>query len=262
MTEEDLYSACDAAFSSGWRRVKLYFLTGLPTETDEDTLGIAELARATSCRSGSGTPRAPPARHQSAASCRRRTRRSSGSARTACRSSSRKIGLLRDDHAPLPGVQLKWHDAEASFAEGLASRGDRRIGRVIERVWRSGGTFQEWSERFDLDRWTDAMAAEGLDADWYVTGTATRTRPCPGITSRRACTRTSSGRSGEPRSPSTVSPTAGGHPATTVACAPATLSSTSSRPRSRPRAGARAPARTSTAAGGARCALMGAGSAR
>ena len=66
-------------------------------------------------------------------------------------------------------MQLKWHDAEATFAEGLASRGDRRIGRVIERVWRSGGTFQEWSERFDLDRWTDAMAAEGLDADWYVT---------------------------------------------------------------------------------------------
>ena len=64
---------------------------------------------------------------------------------------------------------MKWHDPEATFAEGLASRGDRRIGRVIERVWRAGGTFQEWSEHFRLDRWMEAMAAEGLDPDWYVT---------------------------------------------------------------------------------------------
>ena len=52
---------------------------------------------------------------------------------------------------------MKWHDPEATFAEGIVSRGDRRIGRVIERVWRAGGTFQEWSEHFSLDRWTDAM---------------------------------------------------------------------------------------------------------
>ncbi len=64
---------------------------------------------------------------------------------------------------------MKWHDPAATFAEGIASRGDRRIGRVIERVWRAGGTFQEWSEHFALDRWLDAMAAEGLDPDWYVT---------------------------------------------------------------------------------------------
>ena len=54
------------------------------------------------------------------------------------------------------------------MAEGIASRGDRRIGRVIERVWRAGGTFQEWWESFDLRRWTDAMEAEGLSLDWYV----------------------------------------------------------------------------------------------
>ena len=64
---------------------------------------------------------------------------------------------------------MRWHDPEATFVEGLASRGDRRVGRVIERVWRAGGTFQEWSERFELARWLDALAAEGLDPDWYVT---------------------------------------------------------------------------------------------
>ncbi len=56
----------------------------------------------------------------------------------------------------------------ATLVEGLASRGDRRVGRVIERVWRAGGTFQEWSEHFDLRRWEEAMAAEGLSIDWYV----------------------------------------------------------------------------------------------
>ena len=81
----------------------------------------------------------------------------------------RKVDLLRDDLRSSRGAQLRWHDPEATFAEGIASRGDRRIGRVIERVWRAGGTFQEWSEHFELDRWLDAMAAEGLDPDWYVT---------------------------------------------------------------------------------------------
>jgi hypothetical protein len=63
---------------------------------------------------------------------------------------------------------MKWHDARASIAEGLASRGDRRIGAVIEHVWRNGGVFQEWGEHFRLDLWLDAMAAVGLDPDWYV----------------------------------------------------------------------------------------------
>ena len=80
----------------------------------------------------------------------------------------RKVQLLRDATAKARGVQLKWHDPAASLAEGLASRGDRRLGRVIERVWRGGGTFQEWSEHFDLRRWEEAMAAEGLSIDWYV----------------------------------------------------------------------------------------------
>jgi radical SAM family uncharacterized protein len=167
ITEEDLYRACDAAFASGWRRVKLYFLTGLPTETDEDTLGIAELAR-TVVEIGR--------RHTKGASCTASVGGFVPKAHTpfqwfgqnSVEELRRKVGLLRDA-TRRTGVQLKWHDPAATFAEGIASRGDRRIGRVIERVWRSGGTFQEWSERFDLSRWLDAMAAEGLDPDWYVT---------------------------------------------------------------------------------------------
>jgi len=65
-------------------------------------------------------------------------------------------------------VQLKWHDTRASLAEGITSRGDRRLGAVIEYVWRHGGTFQEWSEHFSIDLWLEALAANGLDVEWYV----------------------------------------------------------------------------------------------
>jgi radical SAM family uncharacterized protein len=167
ITEDDLYAAVDGAYSQGWRRVKLYFLTGVPTEMDDDTLGIAELARNV-VKIGR--------RYTKGASCTASLGGFVPKAHTPFQwfgqngvdELERKIGLLRSA-VRKSGVQLRWHDPAATFAEGIASRGDRRVGRVIERVWRDGGTFQEWSERFELDRWLDAMAAEGLDADWYVT---------------------------------------------------------------------------------------------
>ncbi len=80
----------------------------------------------------------------------------------------RKVNLLRDAVRHERGVQLKWHDPKASLIEGVMSRGDRRLGAVIEHVWRAGGTFQEWSEHFDHQRWLDAMDAHGLAVDDYV----------------------------------------------------------------------------------------------
>jgi hypothetical protein len=81
----------------------------------------------------------------------------------------RKVSLLRSALPRGKGVQLRWHGPEASFAEGLASRGDRRVGAIIEQVWRSGGTFQEWGEHFSLPLWLDAAAGAGVDPNWYVT---------------------------------------------------------------------------------------------
>ncbi len=165
--EEDLYGAVESAYSQGWRRMKLYFLTGLPSETDEDTLGIAELAR--NCV-------ALGRRHHSSPSV---TVSVGGFVpkpftpfqwfgQNTVVELSRKIGLLRDDLRRSKGVQLKWHDPKATLAEGITSRGDRRLGPVIEYVWRKGGTFQEWSEHFNYDLWLEAMAANGCDVDWYV----------------------------------------------------------------------------------------------
>ena len=164
ITEDDLYAAVESAFSQGWRRVKLYFLTGLPTETDDDTLGIAHLAR------------------ECVAIGRRHTKSASVTVsvggfvpkpftpfqwfgQNTIEELQRKVNLLRDELRRDRGVQLKWHDPRASVAEGLCSRGDRRMGAVIERVWRDGGTFQEWSEHFRLDRWLSALEAEGLSVE-------------------------------------------------------------------------------------------------
>jgi radical SAM family uncharacterized protein len=177
IVEDDLYAAVDAAYSQGWRRMKLYFLTGLPTEMDEDTMGIAELAanvvsigrrhtkQATCTVSVGGFVPKPHTPFQ-------------WFGQNGVDELQRKITMLR---TAMKGTraQLKWHDPAASFAEGLASRGDRRVGRVIERVWRAGGTFQEWSERFELDRWHEALRAEGLDPDWYVTRHRTRDEVLP-----------------------------------------------------------------------------------
>lgn len=166
--EEDLYGAVEAAFSQGWRRVKLYFLTGLPTETDVDTEGIVELAgncvslgQRNGVKSASVTASVGgfvPKAHTPFQWFGQNTTEELG----------RKIGLLRSAARSRRGVQLRWHDPAATLAEGLASRGDRRLGRVIEDVWRAGGTFQEWSECFNLERWETAMAAHGLSIDWYV----------------------------------------------------------------------------------------------
>ncbi len=167
IVEEDLYGAVESAFSQGWTRLKLYFLIGLPTETDEDVLGIAELAKNCVKIGQRHTNRASvtvsvggfvPKAHTPFQWFGQNTREEL----------ERKVELLRSATRRAGNVNLKWHDPAATTAEGVVSRGDRRLGAVIERVWREGGTFQEWGEHFDLDRWTKALAAEGLSLDWYV----------------------------------------------------------------------------------------------
>ncbi len=167
ISEDDLYGAVESAYSQGWRRMKLYFLTGLPTETDEDTLGIARLAR--NCVELGQTHTNKPSMTVSVGGfVPKPFTPFQWFGQNTDVELRRKVGLLRDDLKRDRGVQLKWHDPTASLIEGLMSRGDRRLGPVIEDVWRAGGTFQEWSEHFDMRRWTDAMAKHGLDLDWYV----------------------------------------------------------------------------------------------
>ena len=165
--EEDLYGAVESAYSQGWRRMKLYFLTGLPTETDEDTLGIAELAR--NCvELGRTHQRSPSVTVSLGGFVPKPFTPFQWFGQNTIVELQRKINLLRDELRKAKGVQLKWHDPKATLVEGLASRGDRRLGPVIEEVWRKGGTFQEWSEHFNYEFWLETMAAHGLEVDWYV----------------------------------------------------------------------------------------------
>lgn len=165
--EEDLYSAVEAAFANGWRRVKLYFLTGLPTETDQDTLGIAELAR--NCvEIGRAHTKSPSVTVSVGGFVPKPFTPFQWFGQNTIEELQRKINLLRDATRRMHGVQVKWHDPKATLVEGLMSRGDRRLGDVIETVWRRGGTFQEWNERFDLDLWLAAMQEHDLDPDFYA----------------------------------------------------------------------------------------------
>ena len=167
ISAEDLEAAVEGAYSQGWRRVKLYFLVGLPTETDEDVLGIAALARrcvelgrrhvrgASVTVSVGGFVPKPQTPFQ-------------WFGQNTVAELRRKVALLAEDLRRDRSVKLKWHDPEATLVEGLASRGDRRLGAVIEEVWRAGGTFQEWSEHFDYDLWLGAMQRHGLSVEDYA----------------------------------------------------------------------------------------------
>jgi radical SAM family uncharacterized protein len=165
--EEDLYSAVDAAYSQGWRRMKLYFLTGLPTETDDDTRGIAELA-ANCAEIGRRYGRGTSITVSVGGFVPKPFTPFQWFGQNTLAELRRKVAVLREAVKGAKGVQLKWHDPEASLVEGLMARGDRRLGPVIEDVWRHGGTFQEWGERFHLGLWNEAMERAGLSFDWYV----------------------------------------------------------------------------------------------
>ncbi len=166
ITEDDLFAAVESAYSNGWQRMKLYFMVGLPTETDDDVLGIAELGRqvteigrrhvrgATATVSVGGFV---PKAHTPFQWFRQDTPDELQA----------KIDLLRQATRGTK-AQLRWHDPSASTAEGIVSRGDRRVADVIEHVWRAGGVFQEWGEHFSLELWLAALEANGLDPAFMV----------------------------------------------------------------------------------------------
>jgi hypothetical protein len=141
--------------------MKLYFLIGLPTETDEDTLGIATLAR--NCvEIGKEFHKSPSVTVSVGGFVPKPFTPFQWFGQNTREELQRKVNLLRDDLRRDHGVKLRWHDPKASVAEGIVSRGDRRMADVIEDVWRNGGTFQEWSEHFDLGLWEAALERHGM----------------------------------------------------------------------------------------------------
>ena len=167
LTEEDLLHSCRIAFEGGWSSVKLYFMLGLPTETDEDIVEIARIADHVvhTCRGVSVTVSTSwfvPKPHTAF----------QWEAQITKEEYERRVQLLRDN-IKAKAVSYKWHDSDTSFLEAVLSRGDRRIGRVLEAAWRRGAKMDAWQDYYNLDLWMAAFEDCGLDPAFY----ANRVRP-------------------------------------------------------------------------------------
>jgi radical SAM family uncharacterized protein len=178
VTEDDLIKTVTTAYSNGWRQIKLYFMCGLPTETDDDVLAIARVARrvieagraATGRRDirctvsiGGFVPK-PHTPFQWAGQCDYET----------VDARLRALGAaMRADRTYAKAIGFRYHDGKPSIVEGLLSRGDRRVAKVIRAAWLDGARFDGWSESFSYDRWercaASVLAEEGVDLAWYTT---------------------------------------------------------------------------------------------
>ena len=173
--EEDLLQSCRTAFEGGCNAVKLYFMLGLPTETDEDVIGIAQLAEKVYWT------------WKSYAVNKSRGLRITVStsffvpkpftpfqweAQITREEYHRRVDLLRNS-IKNKSIQYNWHEMETSYIEAVLARGDRRLGKLLETVWRKGGRLDSWSEYFSFERWMEAFAETGIDPDFY----ALRERP-------------------------------------------------------------------------------------
>ena len=170
VTEEDLLRSCRTAFAGGWTSVKLYFMLGLPTETDEDVLAIADLAgkvwqawRESSPNRSRGVritvstsmfiPK-PMTPFQWCPQC-------------SMEELIRRQRLLKDA-IRIKAIQYNWHAQDVSYVEAALAVGDRRLGGVLRRLFETSGGLQAWEEFFSLEAWLAAFRAEGLDPDFYV----------------------------------------------------------------------------------------------
>ena len=170
VTEEDLLQSCRTAFAGGYNAVKLYFMLGLPTETDEDVLGIADLAA-----------RVMHAWRESASNKNRGVRITVSTSwfvpkphtafqwepQISKEEYERRVKLLREA-IKTKTVTYNWHDSDTSFLEAALARGDRRMGKVLEGAWRRGAKLDAWEEYFSLERWLEAFDECGVDPHFYA----------------------------------------------------------------------------------------------
>ena len=170
LTEEDLLESCRRAFAGGYSAVKLYFMLGLPTETDEDVLGIADIAA-----------HVMHAWRESALNKTRGVRITVSTSwfvpkphtafqwepQIPIEEYERRVKLLREA-MNTKSVKYNWNPSPTSFMEAVISCGDRRLGKVIETAWRKGETLSAWEDYFDLNRWMEAFEECGLDPHFYA----------------------------------------------------------------------------------------------
>ena len=172
VTEDDLIRSVTDAFEQGWSAVKLYFMIGLPTETDEDVLGIADLARKVrACYFAvPKEKRAPGLRITVSASVfvPKNFTPFQWCGQLDGETVVRRQMLLRDELKKIKGVDFKYHAPDLSYIEAVFARGGRRLADAMERAWQLGCRFDGWSDQFRYDLWLQAFEETGIDPDFYA----------------------------------------------------------------------------------------------
>ena len=171
LTEEEILSTADKAFSGGWTTVKLYFMMGLPTETSEDIEGIAALGQQVVNRyyANPGKPKGKGVTVTVSVSCfvpKPFTPFQWEPQDTVEELQEKQRRLVAS--VKTKKISLNWHDARTSFLEGVLARGDRRLSRVIEEAYRRGCTLDSWAEHFDFDKWMEVFRDCSLDPAFYA----------------------------------------------------------------------------------------------
>ncbi|WP_373499982.1 TIGR03960 family B12-binding radical SAM protein [Desulfococcus sp.] len=174
---EDILNTVSDAFSAGWQIIKLYFMVGLPTETEADVEAIVDLVKDLRRLSGPKGRKGKinvsvgtfiPKSHTPFQWCRQ----------LSIAESREKIETLKE-RLRLPGVQVKWQDPEVSFLEGVFARGDRRLAPLLVEAYRSGCRFDGWGDQFRFDLWRQALASASIDADFFTTRPRETGEPLP-----------------------------------------------------------------------------------
>ena len=171
VTSTDLLTAAEAAFKSGWQKIKLYFMIGLPTETEADLAGIVELAQAVLKIGKQIHPRTNALRVTVSISTfvPKPHTPFQWRAQISVAETMEKQRYLQE-HLRGRHLELNWHDPFMSRMEGVFSRGDRRLATIICRAWQKGAQFDGWSDHFNYRLWLDVFQENNLDPDFYTGG--------------------------------------------------------------------------------------------
>ncbi len=177
VTEEGLLLHVQKLFQHGWQQVKLYFMIGLPGETDEDLLAITDLCRKARDAAGRGMPRLQVTAALSPFVPKPHTP-FQWEAQISMEEMARRVHLVLETFKKEKCLKLRWHEPAVSFLEGVLSRGDRRLADVVERAYRKGATFAAWMEYFKLEPWLEALRETGMEAESF-TGPRSHVEPHP-----------------------------------------------------------------------------------
>lgn len=177
LTEDVILNGAREAFKGGWNKVKLYFMLGLPTETEEDMKGIAWLSEKIAEEYYDTVPKSERnGKCQITASSSFFVPKPFTPFQWAPMNTRQqfldKAHMVNDEFkAQLNRKSLKynWHEADVTVLEGILARGDRKIGRVILNAYKKGCIYDAWGEFFDYDKWLSAFEEEGIDTNFYTT---------------------------------------------------------------------------------------------